>query len=189
MIYQKLFSEYNQLTAQVLMTKRTIRNDLNRYNAQNTFSELLNLGVIPVVNENDTISTYEIQLGDNDTLSAMVTALTDADLLILLSDIDGLYTDDPRKNKDASFISEICDLTEEVDAYGKKSTGSVGGTGGMATKLKAAHIAVSSGADMIIANAKDLNNIHRIINGEDIGTYIHAKKTSDFYLPDFLEDD
>ncbi len=189
MIYQKFFSEYNQLTAQVLMTKRTIRNDLNRYNAQNTFSELLKLGVVPVVNENDTISTYEIELGDNDTLSAMVTALTEADLLILLSDIDGLYDDDPRKNKNAKFIPEITDLTEEVDAYGKKSTGSVGGTGGMATKLKAAHIAVSSGADMIIANAKDLNNIHRIIEGKEIGTYIHAKKTGDFYLPDFLEDD
>ncbi len=189
MIYQKFFSEYNQLTAQVLMTKRTIRNDLNRYNAQNTFSELLKLGVVPVVNENDTISTYEIELGDNDTLSAMVTALTEADLLILLSDIDGLYDDDPRKNKDAHFIPEITDLTEEIDAYGKKSTGSVGGTGGMATKLKAAHIAVSSGADMIIANARDLNNIHRIIAGEDIGTFIHSKKLHDFYLPDFLEDD
>lgn len=189
MIYQKFFSEYNQLTAQVLMTKRTVRNDLNRYNAQNTFSELLNLGVIPVVNENDTISTYEIELGDNDTLSAMVTALTSADLLILLSDIDGLYTDDPRRNPDAVFIPEITDLTADIDAYGKKSTGSNEGTGGMATKLKAAHIAVSSGADMIIANAKDLNNIHRIIAGEEIGTYIHANKTPDFYLPDHLEDD
>ena len=189
MIYQKFFSEYNQLTAQVLMTKRTIRNDLNRYNAQNTFSELLKLGVVPVVNENDTISTYEIQLGDNDTLSAMVTALTNSDLLILLSDIDGLFTDDPRKNSDAKFIPEIADLTEDVDSYGKNSTGSEVGTGGMATKLKAAHIAVSSGADMIIANARDLNNIHRIIAGEEIGTYIHAKKAADFYLPDFLEDD
>ncbi len=189
MIYQKIFSEYNQLTAQVLMTKRTIRNDLNRYNAQNTFSELLTLGVIPVVNENDTISTYEIQLGDNDTLSAMVTALTGADLLILLSDIDGLYTDDPRQNPEAEFISEIEDLTDDVDSYGKKSTGSLDGTGGMATKLKAAHIAVSSGADMIIANASDLNNIHRIVAGEEIGTYIHSKKLPDFYLPDFLEDD
>ncbi|MCR4590274.1 MAG: glutamate 5-kinase [Lachnospiraceae bacterium] len=189
MIYQKFFSEYNQLTAQVLMTKRTIRNDLNRYNAQNTFSELLKLGVIPVVNENDTISTYEIELGDNDTLSAMVTALTEADLLILLSDIDGLYDDDPRENSNAHFIPEITDLTDDIDSYGKKSTGSVVGTGGMATKLKAAHIAISSGADMIIANAKDLNNIHRIIAGEEIGTYIHANKIRDFYLPDFLEDD
>ena len=189
MIYQKFFSEYNQLTAQVLMTKRTVRNDLNRYNAQNTFSELLKLGVIPVVNENDTISTYEIQLGDNDTLSAMVTALTGADLLILLSDIDGLYTDDPRQNPDAEFISEIKDLTDDIDSYGKKSTGSIDGTGGMATKLKAAHIAVSSGADMIIANAADLNNIHRIIKGEEIGTLIRSNRDPDFYLPDFLEDD
>ena len=118
---------------------------------------------------------------------SLVAVSVAADILIILSDIDGLYDDDPRKNKNARFIPEIEDLTEEIDAYGKKSTGSVGGTGGMATKLKAAHIAVSSGADMIIANAKDLNNIHRIIAGKEIGTYIHAKKSGEFYLPDFLE--
>ena len=101
MTYQKLFAEYNQVAAQVLMTKNTIVDDLNRYNAHNTFSELLRLGAIPVVNENDTVATYEIEIGDNDTLSAVVAALVGADLLILLSDIDGLYTDDPRKNPEA----------------------------------------------------------------------------------------
>lgn len=103
MIYQKIFAEYNQMTAQILMTKNTIVDNLNRYNAQNTFRELLNLGVVPIVNENDTVATYEIEIGDNDTLSAIVAALIDADLLILLSDIDGLYTDDPRTNPDAEL--------------------------------------------------------------------------------------
>ena len=102
MTYQRLFSEYNQIAGQILMTKNTIVDNLNRYNAHNTFSELLQLGAIPIVNENDTIATYEIEIGDNDTLSAIVAALVGADLLILLSDIDGLYTDDPRKNPDSN---------------------------------------------------------------------------------------
>ena len=119
MVYQKLFMEYNQIAAQILMTKNTIVDNLNRYNAHNTFSELLNMGAIPIVNENDTIATYEIMygdndilIGDNDTLSAIVAALVDADLLILLSDIDGLYTDDPRKNPSAGFIDTVWELTE-----------------------------------------------------------------------------
>ena len=114
MIYQKLFSEYNQLSAQILMTKNTMVNNVNRKNAQNTFDELLSLGVIPIVNENDSISTYELQnlekFGDNDTLSAMVAALVRADLLILLSDIDGLFTDDPNTNPDAKFIDVVENL-------------------------------------------------------------------------------
>ena len=114
MIYQKLFSEYNQLSAQILMTKNTMVNNINRKNAQNTFDELLSLGVIPIVNENDSISTYELQnlekFGDNDTLSAMVAALVRADLLILLSDIDGLFTDDPNTNPDAKFIDVVENL-------------------------------------------------------------------------------
>ena len=103
MIYQKLFMEYNQIASQVLMTKNTLINGENRINARNTFETLLSMGAIPIVNENDTISTYEIQFGDNDTLSAIVTALVQADLLILLSDIDGLFTDDPNKNPDAEL--------------------------------------------------------------------------------------
>ena len=101
MTYQKLFAEYNQVAAQILMTKNTIVDNLNRFNARNTFSELLKMGVIPIVNDNDTVATYEIDIGDNDTLSAIVAALVDADLLILLSDIDGLFTDDPRENPNA----------------------------------------------------------------------------------------
>ncbi len=119
MTYQRLFSEYNQIAGQILMTKNTIVDNLNRYNAHNTFSELLKMGVIPIVNENDTIATYEIEIGDNDTLSAIVAALVGADLLILLSDIDGLYTDDPRQNPDAKFIEQVDELTDEYLDMGK----------------------------------------------------------------------
>ncbi len=189
MMYQKLFSEYNQMTAQILMTKHTIVDNLNRFNARNTFEELLTLGVIPVVNENDTIATYEIEFGDNDTLSAIVAALIDADLLILLSDIDGLYTDDPHENKDARFINEIVKLDDTVDSFAKGTTGSIGGTGGMATKISAAHIASASGCDMVIANASDLGNIHRIISGADTGTFIHADKKHDFYIEDYIREE
>ncbi len=187
MTYERLFAEYGQVAAQVLMTKDTIVADLNRYNAHNTFMELLKLGAIPIVNENDTISTYEIEFGDNDTLSAIVTALVGADLLILLSDIDGLYTDDPRKNPDAKFLPIVPKLTEEILSMGKKTTGSDVGTGGMDTKLQAARIATSAGADMIIANSKDVRILHRIMDGRDIGTLFLAHKDENFYLQDYLE--
>ncbi len=187
MIYEKLFSEYGQTAAQVLLTKNTIMDDLGRLNAHNTFSELLKLGVIPVVNENDTISTYEIEFGDNDTLSAIVTALTEADLLILLSDIDGLYTDDPRRNPEARFLPIIPKLTPEILAMGKDTTGSDVGTGGMGTKLHAARIATASGADMLIANSRDVRILHRIMEGEEIGSLFLADKDENFYLKDFAE--
>jgi glutamate 5-kinase len=187
MVYQKLFSEYNQVAAQVLMTKNTIVDDLNRYNAHNTFYELFRLGAIPVVNENDSVATYEIKFGDNDSLSAIVAALVDADLLILLSDIEGLYTDDPRKNPKAKFISEVDDLTEEYMNMGKASTGSDSGTGGMSTKLQAAKIATSSGIDMIIAPSKDIKVIHRIVDGKPIGTIFRANKNEAFDLSGFVQ--
>ena len=187
MTYQKLFAEYNQIAGQILMTKNTIVDDLNRYNAQNTFEELLKMGVIPVVNENDTIATYEINIGDNDTLSAIVAALVGADLLILLSDIDGLYTDDPRKNPDARFIGQVDELTEELMEMGKGSTGSNVGTGGMNTKLIAAKIATSSNVDMIIANSCDLNIIHKLAAGENLGTLFVAHRDEGFDLHDFVK--
>lgn len=187
--YQKIFSDYNQLTAQILMTRHTIVADLNRKNAQNTFEELLKMGVIPIVNENDTISTFEIEdvVGDNDTLAAIVTALTHSDVLILLSDIDGLYTDDPRKNKEAKFISEVDELTDELISMGKGTTGSNVGTGGMETKLTAAKIATFAGANMIIANGKDAHVIHRIIEGKDIGTLFRANLNKEFDLASFVD--
>ncbi|MBR5578070.1 MAG: glutamate 5-kinase [Lachnospiraceae bacterium] len=187
MIYQKMFAEYNQTAAQVLVTRDTIINDLSRYNAKNTFSELLNLGVIPVVNENDTVSTYEIEIGDNDTLSAIVAALTGADLLLLLSDIDGLYTDDPRTNPQAKFIEEVEVLTQEYLNMAKKSTGSSVGTGGMNTKMIAAQISTNMGADMIIANSNDIRIIHRIMDGRKFGTLFKANKNDDFRLVEFVE--
>ncbi len=186
MTYQKIFSEYNHVAAQILMTKNTIVDPLNRFNAHNTFSELLKLGVIPIVNENDTVATYEIKFGDNDTLSAIVAALVDADLLILLSDINGLYTDDPNRNPDAAFISQVEELTDELMEMGKGTTGSNVGTGGMNTKLLAAKIATKAGADMIIANADDMRIIHRIMDGRDIGTIFKAKKDENFYLADYV---
>lgn len=187
MTYQRIFAEYNQIAAQILMTKNTIVDDLNRYNAHNTFSQLLKMGVIPVVNENDTVATYEIEIGDNDTLSAIVAALVDADLLILLSDIDGLYTDDPRKNPEAKFIEQVDDLTEELMGMGKATTGSSVGTGGMNTKMIAAKISTSSGIDMVIANSKDVGVIHQVAVGENVGTLFTAQKDESFELVDFVK--
>ena len=174
MIYQKLFAEYNQTIAQILITKRTMTNEISRCNAENTFRELLSLGVIPIVNENDTISTYELdrleQFGDNDTLSAVVAALIHADLLVLLSDIDGLFTDDPHQNPDARLIEMVDELDGEIEAMAKGSTGSDVGTGGMEAKLTAARIATLSGADMVIANGEDVGVLHRIFEGKFVGT-------------------
>lgn len=186
MIYQKLFSEYSQLCSQILLTKSILLEETSRRNAQNTFEELLDMGAIPVVNENDTISTYEIHFGDNDTLSAVVAALVHADLLILLSDIDGMFTDDPNANSDAEFISEIESLDEELLAMAKGSSSKVG-TGGMVTKLKAGAIATSCGCDMVIANASDFSNIHSVIAGEETGTLFLANPKQEFNLMDYLE--
>lgn len=186
MTYQKLFAEYNQVAAQILMTKNTIVDNLNRYNAHNTFSELLHMGAIPIVNENDTVATYEIEIGDNDTLSAIVAALVGADLLILLSDIDGLFTDDPRQNPDARFIEQVENLSEEFMDMGKKSTGSDVGTGGMNTKLIAAQIATSSNVDMVIANSENIGVLHRILAGENYGTLFVGHENDAFDLPEFV---
>ena len=187
MIYQKLFSEYNQLCSQILMTKSTIVNNLNRHNAFNTFQELLKMGVIPIVNENDTVSTYEIHFGDNDTLSAIVASLVEADLLILLSDIDGLYTDDPNTNPEARFVDTVEHLDTHLLEMGKSTSSSSVGTGGMASKLNAAKLAGASGCDMVIANGKDFHVIHKIIAGEPCGTVFKANKKEDFYLMDEIE--
>ena len=169
MIYQKLFSEYNQPSAQILMTKNTMVNNINRKNAQNTFNELLSLGVIPIVNENDTISTYEIQFGDNDTLSAVVAALVQADLLILLSDIDGLYDSDPHKNAQAKLIDEVTDIDDGILALAG-GEGSSLGTGGMITKLHAAMIATNAGCEMVIANGSNPDILYDIVDGKHVGT-------------------
>ncbi len=185
MTYQKLFSEYNQIAAQVLMTKYTMFHEENLQNARNTFDELFMMDAIPVVNENDTVSTYEIEFGDNDRLSAMVSAIIGADLLILLSDIDGLFSDDPNVNPDAKFIDLVPQIDDHYRAMAKGTAGSVG-TGGMSAKISAAAIATDSGADMVIANSKDIDVVRRIIDGEQIGTLFLAHKQPDFNLRDFL---
>ena len=185
-VYQKLFSEYHQNAAQILMTKYTMIDDTSRQNARNTFEMLNELGVIPIVNENDTVSTDELALGDNDTLSAIVAALIRADLLILLSDIDGLYSDDPRKNPDATFVELVPELTEEYVNMGK-GAGTTLGTGGMKTKLSAARISTDSGADMVITNGNDVENIRRILSGEPVGTLFLAHKVPHFHLTDYLK--
>ena len=187
MTYQKIFAEYNQVAAQILMTKYTIVDNLNRFNARNTFAELFKLGVIPIVNENDTVATHEIEIGDNDTLSAIVASLVDADLLLLLSDIDGLYTDDPHNNPDARYIEVVEELTQELMEMGKKTTGSDSGTGGMNTKLQAAKIASSVGIDMVIANSNDVRNIRRILDGKNIGTLFVANVDEQFDLPLYVQ--
>jgi glutamate 5-kinase len=172
MMYQKLFSEYNAVASQILLTKSTLTNEIDRTNARATFEELLAMGVIPIVNENDTISTYEILFGDNDTLSAVVSTLIEADLLVLLSDIDGLFTQDPSTHPDAQFIDTVTDLDDLcVEAEDSKSGV---GTGGMRTKLNAARIATAGGADMIIANGKDFHILHDILEGKNTGTLFKA---------------
>ena len=191
MIYQKLFSEYNQICSQILMSKNTMVDNLNRFNARNTFNELLSLGVIPIVNENDTIATYGVDslsyFGDNDTLSAVVTSLIHADLLILLSDIDGFYTDNPKVNPDAKFIDHVDKLNDEYIKMGKGALSDGVGTGGMATKLTAVKIATSSGADMVIASGDDFRIIHEIIEGEKHGTVFCSDPKDEFYVIDYIE--
>ena len=190
MVYQKLFAEYGTIAAQVLLTKYTMLNPVTRTNAENTFKELLHIGAIPVVNENDTVSTYEIEqvqsFGDNDKLSALVASITEADLLILLSDIDGLYTDDPNKNPDAKFISVVDKIDEQLMNMGKNSSGSSVGTGGMSAKLVAAQIATYSGTDMVITNGNDVTNISRIINGENTGTLFLQHEYNDFNILELI---
>lgn len=178
-IYQKIFAEYNQRIGQVLLTKNNMTDDENRTNAQNTFMSLFDMGIIPIINENDTVSTYEMQFGDNDTLSAIVASIVGADGLILLSDIDGLYTSNPRVNSDAKLIPIVEDLTDDVIAMGSGATGSSVGTGGMATKLKAAQIASASGCDMIIINGDDMDNLAAIFENDIRGTLFIAKGTND----------
>ena len=186
MTYQRMFAEYNQIAGQILMTKNTMVNPVSRENAQNTFEELFRLGVIPIVNENDTVSTYEMQFGDNDTLSAIVSSLVGADLLILLSDIDGLFTDDPHKNPDAKLIKVVDKIDTKLLGMAKGSTGSDVGTGGMATKLTAAKIATLSGADMVIANGVDVCILNHIIDDDFTGTIFKADKSESFHIADFI---
>lgn len=173
--YDKLFSEYNHTVAQILITGDDVEHENRRHNFENTVLRLLQLGVLPIINENDTISTDEIVIGDNDTLGAIVAKAVNADLFILLSDIDGLFTADPHKDENAQLISVVEEITPEIE----KMTGGAGsklGTGGMTTKLKAAVTANAAGIDMVIANGKNPKLLYDIVDGKSVGTKFLAKK-------------
>ena len=172
--YDKLFSEYNHTVAQILLTGSDFKNEERHQNFTNTMMRLLELDVLPVINENDTVATDEISVGDNDTLSALVSESIGADLLVLMSDIDGLYTDDPHKNPEASLIPEIRELTPEVMALGGDAGSSLG-TGGMRTKLHAAEICTENGTDMIITNGQNPRILYDIADGKAVGTRFIAK--------------
>ena len=187
MTYQRFFTDYNQISAQILMDKNSITENLSKYNLYNTFNELLKFDVIPIVNENDSVATYEYSVGDNDNLSAMVASLMHADLLILLSDVDGLYTDDPRVNPDAEYIEYVPHLDENLMKMAKQSTGSESGTGGMSTKLQAAVIATRSGCDMVIVNSRHMKVIHEVVQGRNHGTIFRADPDPEFDLQDYIE--
>ena len=175
-MYDKLFTEYSHTVAQLLITAPDIADGGNRkQNFHNTIERLLELGALPVINENDTISTEEIAVGDNDTLSAIVAATISADLLVLLSDIDGLYDGDPRKNPDAKLIPTVETVDERIIALGGGSGSSLG-TGGMATKLLAAQIAVGAGCEMVIANGEKPELLYDIVAGKPIGTRFLVKR-------------
>jgi glutamate 5-kinase len=166
--YSRAFSEFNYAVGQILVTKHIITDPVMNENARNTFNKLIELNIVPIVNENDTISTYEIQFGDNDTLSALVSVAIEADLLILLSDVDGFYDKNP-SDPDAIMIKEICAIDDKIRSCAGGAGTSVG-TGGMITKLNAASICMEQGIDMVLANSKDLKILRSIINGEDVGT-------------------
>lgn len=187
MMYQKLFSEYNHITSQVLMTKFTVENDISLKNATNTFNKLLELGVIPIVNENDTVSTYEIEFGDNDSLAALVANIVNADLVIMLTDKDGFYTDDPNSNPDAKFIPYVEELNEDIYALAKDSSSSNVGTGGMAAKINAAKIATEGGIPLVITNGNNIDNIKAIIDGEEVGTYFLENKVENFNIKNYID--
>lgn len=177
MMYEKLFAEYSQLTAQVLLTKESITNEECARNARNTFDKLAAMHVVPIVNENDAISVDEElygNFGDNDTMAAYVAALVHADLLILMSDIEGLYTEDPKANPYARFVHTVGKIDGELEKMGK-GAGTTLGTGGMATKIEAAKIATEAGVDMIIANGNNIYTVNDIMAGKKIGTLFLSK--------------
>lgn len=172
--YDRAFSEYNHVIAQILLSAYDIENEERRRNFHNTIFRLLELGVLPVINENDTVATEELTIGDNDTLSAVVAVSAGADLLVLLSDIDGLYTADPHKDPNARLLTEVREITPEITALAG-GRGSALGTGGMATKLHAAKLATEAGIDMIIANGSDPDVLYNITDGKAVGTRFLAR--------------
>ena len=175
-LYDKHFEEYNHDVAQILLTADDFRSEERVGNFHNTISRLLELNVLPVINENDTVVTSEIKVGDNDTLSALVAVQAEADLLVLLSDIDGLYTADPRKDPEAKMISTVDAITPEIEALAGGAGSSIG-TGGMATKIKAAKMVTEAGCDMVIINGDRPQLLYDVIDGKAVGTrFLQSRK-------------
>ena len=172
-VYDKLFSEYHHTVAQLLLTGSDVEDSQRHMNFQNTLFRLLQLGALPIVNENDTVATAEIAVGDNDTLGAIVAVNARADLLVLMSDIEGLYTADPRRDPSARLIPDVRELTPELLALAGDA-GSALGTGGMVTKLKAAGLCMAEGCDMIITNGQRPRDLYRIAEGEPVGTRFYG---------------
>jgi glutamate 5-kinase len=174
--YDKLFSQYNHTVAQILLTGDDVDHEDRRRNFENTMARLLELGALPVINENDTVATAEIKVGDNDTLGGIVACSVGADLLVLLSDIEGLYTADPRKDPDARLIPTVEAVTPEIEALAG-GKGSDLATGGMETKLRAAKMVTAAGCDMVIANGQHPERLYDIAEGKAVGTrFLGAKK-------------
>ena len=185
-IYSKIFKEYNEKVAQVLITKIGLQMDHCCENISNTIEALLKLDTVPIANENDTVSPEEIVFGDNDTLSAIISVLAKAELLIILTDIDGLYTEDPHLNKDAKLIDTVVGKKPKLYKIATNTTSDVG-TGGMYTKVKASEIVNDAGIDMVVTNSNNLNNILRIVNGKRSGTLFVANKKENFKLEKYLK--
>lgn len=173
-IYQKFFSNYNQIVAQVLLTKDVLDNSVRHRNAKSTIERLLQMEIIPIINENDTISTYEIEFGDNDTLSAIVAKLIQSDLLIMLSDIDGLYSADPRITDNAEIIHTVTEITPELEKLAN-GAGTSFSTGGMITKLAAAKICYKENIDVVITNGSVPEIIFNVLEGKKVGTHFVPK--------------
>ncbi|WP_419557620.1 glutamate 5-kinase [Phascolarctobacterium succinatutens] len=173
--YEKFFADYGQIVAQVLITK-TEAIDRHRYtNTRNTFMELMRQRVIPIVNENDVVALDELKIGDNDNMSALVAGIVDADLVIILSDVDGLYTANPQTHPDAVIVPDVAEITPEIEASAG-GVGSARGTGGMATKIQAAKAATSSGIHLVIASGTEKNAITRVLQGEELGTLFVSRE-------------
>ena len=173
--YDKLFTEYNHTVAQILLTGEDIEDEKRRHNCENTLRRLIELGALPIINENDTVATEQIEIGDNDTLAAIVGRSVEADLIILLTDIDGLFTADPHKDPNGKLIPKVEEITPEIMQLAG-GAGTRQGTGGMTTKLLAAQIATTAGCDMIIANGKKPEILYKIIDGEAVGTRFVGKR-------------
>ena len=173
-IYEKFFGEYGQTMAQILLTKNTATDEHARENFHNSLMAILKMGAIPVINENDAVATDEIKIGDNDNLSALVAGMIDAEVLIILTDIDGLYNGNPKTDSTARLINEIPEINAEIE----KIAGGAGtklGTGGMFTKIQAAKLTTEKNISMLIISGKEIGNLRRALNGEEIGTIFYKE--------------